>query len=286
MKAALHAAKQDWQVWTDWYDDRLAGRVRDETRELAYVRIEEALRNQGPAIVNAEIRKRIEELEPPQDRVQLHASSSSGGSGRASMSVAERMPPAPIENVPSAVSFGWSSKGSITVVAGAQNWPVFPFKGSERDHTNRLDACRVLATGTARSLRSGRWNARPEYGETLDDYVAYLPKQPEEDNFLLADAKARIIRAMFAAEQNFLPAPFAAELKVLFEQHIGLRAYYPATADFYESVRTGHLEVPLPMDAVEGFIQGVRDNTPYPLRAECCRHTGEYRPTNPNDLAG
>lgn len=56
--------------------------------------------------------------------------------------------------------------------------------------------------------------------------------------------------------------PLAAKLKVLLEQHIGLRAYYPATGDFYESVRSGHLEAPLPMDAVEGFIQGVRDNTP------------------------
>jgi hypothetical protein len=49
---------QDWQVWTIWYDDRLDGRVRDEERELAYVRIEEALWDQGPAIINAEIRKR------------------------------------------------------------------------------------------------------------------------------------------------------------------------------------------------------------------------------------
>jgi len=65
MKAALLAEKQDWQVWTNWYDDRLEGRVRDEERELAYVRIEEALWSQGPAIVNAEIKRRIEELEPP-----------------------------------------------------------------------------------------------------------------------------------------------------------------------------------------------------------------------------
>ena len=47
MKAMLHAAKQDWQVWTIWYDDRLEGRVRDKTRELAYVRIEEALWDQA-----------------------------------------------------------------------------------------------------------------------------------------------------------------------------------------------------------------------------------------------
>jgi 2,3-bisphosphoglycerate-independent phosphoglycerate mutase len=59
MKAMLHAAKQDWQVWTIWYDDRLEGRVRDKTRELAYVRIEEALWDQGPAVVNAEIERRI-----------------------------------------------------------------------------------------------------------------------------------------------------------------------------------------------------------------------------------
>jgi hypothetical protein len=59
MKAELLAAKQDWQDWTIWYDDRLDGRVRDETRELAYVRIEEALWDQGPAVVNAEIERRI-----------------------------------------------------------------------------------------------------------------------------------------------------------------------------------------------------------------------------------
>jgi hypothetical protein len=57
-------------VWTEWYDDRLAGHVRDEERELAYVRIEEALWNQGPATVNAEIKRRIEDLEPPQSHTQ------------------------------------------------------------------------------------------------------------------------------------------------------------------------------------------------------------------------
>ena len=117
-------------------------------------------------------------------------------------------------------------------------------------------------TDTARSLRSGKWNARSDYVETLDQYIAILPKQPEEGNFLLADAKARIIRHLFAAEGDILPAPLAIELIVLLEHHIGLRAYYPATEDFYESVRSGHLETPLPMDAVEGFIQGARDNTP------------------------
>jgi hypothetical protein len=279
MKAALLAGGQDWEVWTDWYEARLEGRVRDEEGELAYVRIEKDLWAQGPAIVNAEIKKRLTEdrsaaltvTEAPDEAaftgtgastVPLAAASTAISSMRSSLSVSEPTPPAPVENVPSAVSFGWTSRGTITVVAGQQNWPVLPFKGSEQDHANRLEACRVLATDTARLLRSGEWNARQEYSETLDDYVAYLPRRPDEGNFLLADAQARIIRAMFAADVKILPPGLAAKLQIFLEQHIGLRAYYPATEDFYESVRPGYLESPLPMDAVEGFIHGVRDNTP------------------------
>ena len=52
-------------MWTVWYDDRLAGRVREEKRELAYMRIADELWNQGPAIVNAEIARRVETVAPP-----------------------------------------------------------------------------------------------------------------------------------------------------------------------------------------------------------------------------
>jgi hypothetical protein len=101
-KAALHAEGQDWQVWANWYDDRLAGRVRDEEYELAYVRIEEALWDQGPAAVNAEIKRRIEELEPPQHGV---VQGEARGSGVSSMrgvlvSAAEPAPPAPVPPEP------------------------------------------------------------------------------------------------------------------------------------------------------------------------------------------
>ncbi|MCI0467757.1 MAG: toll/interleukin-1 receptor domain-containing protein [Beijerinckiaceae bacterium] len=60
LKARLHAESQDWQVWTAWYDGRLEGRIREEKRELAYVRIENALWDRGAAIVNAEIARHIE----------------------------------------------------------------------------------------------------------------------------------------------------------------------------------------------------------------------------------
>ena len=65
LKAGLLAAKQDWRVWTTWYDDCLDGRFRGEERELGYVRIDEHLWDQSPAIVNSEIKRRFDERAPP-----------------------------------------------------------------------------------------------------------------------------------------------------------------------------------------------------------------------------
>jgi len=59
-----------------------------------------------------------------------------------------------------------------------------------------------------------------------------------------------------------LPVPLAAKLRTLLLHHIALRAYYPAVTEFYESIRTGHLELPLPLDAVQDLALGVRENTP------------------------
>ena len=54
----------------------------------------------------------------------------------------------------------------------------------------------------------------------------------------------------------------ASQLKTFLEQHIGLRPYYPEISKFYQDVQSGRIETPLPQDAVEGFVRGVRDNTP------------------------
>ncbi len=282
MKQDLLAAEQDWDVWTDWYEARLKGEASFGALETARALISDEIWKQGPAKVNAEIKLLIAEHEPRYYGVPLDTGRIVRSSDGASMSVTEDKPrrsgktkqkppvipetpptlPAPIENVPSPVSFGWSSKSTITVVIGELNWPAFPFEGGKQDHEHRLEACRTLASDIARKLQQQKWNVRDEYKETLADYAAYLPKHPEEGNFLLADAQARIIRHMFAEEKAILPFAFSVKLKVLLEQHIGLRAYYPEIPAFYESVRKGHLEQPLPIDAIEGFIKGVRDNTP------------------------
>ncbi len=142
MKEALHAANEGWQVWITWYDDRLNGRVSDEERELAYVRVDDELWEQGPAIVNAEIKRRIEAGAPHPERES------------------EQEPPPflpqPIANVPSAVSFGWTSKATITVFAGPENWPVLPFR----------EASRITRTG---SKLAGLWQKIPRDRYEMED---------------------------------------------------------------------------------------------------------------------
>lgn len=245
LKTTLHRDEQNWEVWTDWYEARLTGKRSNKKLEIARATIPDEIWKQGPAVVNARIKELIAEHAPK----------------RRSPEKVAALPNA-IENVPSAVSFGWTTSGTIAVVSGAINWPAFPFGGGQDDHKQQLDACRALAAGLARSLRNGRWNARRDYADTLDEYLADLPQQPREGNFLLADAAARTIRAMFADEVDSLPLALAAKLQVLLEQHIGLRAYYPQTETFYQSVRSGHLEQPLPIDAVAGFIETIRAHTP------------------------
>jgi hypothetical protein len=50
-------------------------------------------------------------------------------------------------------------------------------------------------------------------------------------------------------------------LKTFLEQHIGVRVYYPEIANFYRDVQAGRVEAPLPLVAVEGFVEAVKRAT-------------------------
>jgi hypothetical protein len=39
LKAPLLNASENWQVWTDWYEDRLFGRIASEKAEFAQATI-------------------------------------------------------------------------------------------------------------------------------------------------------------------------------------------------------------------------------------------------------
>ena len=61
LKKALLADNEDWQVWTDWYEDRLVGQTCDEELELARALLPGGLWRRGPRAVNQQIRRLIDE---------------------------------------------------------------------------------------------------------------------------------------------------------------------------------------------------------------------------------
>jgi len=253
LKRGLIHVGQGWEAWVDWYESRLTGRPRFVNREFAYVEVPDALWADGPVSVNAWILRRIRELE-------LAASTVDSVGGEARSTVPPRLEP--LIGVPSAFGFGWTAAGTITAVSGSANWPVFPLPTSQADHRNRLEACRTIAKDVISALKAQRYNARPEFADVLTKYHKRLPKAPGTGNILLADAEARRLRDLWVNDLDSVSAGLASLLKIFLEQHIGLRPYYPEIEKFYHDVQTGRIETPLPQDAVDGFVKGIRDNTP------------------------
>ena len=231
LRTALLREDQDWKVWTEWYSARLDGRPSIEALEIARMLIGDEIWDEGPRAVNAQIGRLIEEYQP-------------------------------LADVPSAFGFGWTDAGTIALLSSPANRPVFPLPTSEEDHRKRLDTCRILAQDIFAALENRKYQARSEYAGALKKYVGRLPDDPGSGNILLADAEARTLRNIFAAESDILSPGLASQLKTFLEQHIGLRPYYPEISKFYQDVQSGRIETPLPQDAVEGFVRGVRDNTP------------------------
>jgi len=170
--------------------------------------------------------------------------------------------PAPVADVPSAFEYTWSNENRVVIRPSTANIPRFPFPSSERDHALRLAACHSLAKELSESVETKIINVRQEYRDELIKYESRLPNDEDDGNILLADAAARMLRTLFAAEVDILPVPFAASLKTFLEQHNGLRPFYPQIEAFYRDVRSGTLEEPLPLDAVDGVVTAVKEQTP------------------------
>jgi hypothetical protein len=65
LKEQLQFANEGWDVWIDWYEARLDGRLRSQDVELAYVNYIRNVSPSAPAFVaNSEIKRRIELASP------------------------------------------------------------------------------------------------------------------------------------------------------------------------------------------------------------------------------
>jgi hypothetical protein len=72
LRAALLATPEGWEVWTNWYEARLAGDADhppNEALEIARATITDKIWNQGSAAVNAEIKRLIAEHRGLQDEI-------------------------------------------------------------------------------------------------------------------------------------------------------------------------------------------------------------------------
>ncbi|HTC06894.1 MAG TPA: hypothetical protein VK749_26075 [Xanthobacteraceae bacterium] len=63
LRASLAVADEDWEVWTDWYEDRLYGRTANQNAEIARVTIENQIWEGPIKSVNAHIKTLLEERE-------------------------------------------------------------------------------------------------------------------------------------------------------------------------------------------------------------------------------
>ena len=169
--------------------------------------------------------------------------------------------PEAIEDVPTPTDY-YLSDGRIFVGPNSASLPIFPNVTAAHHHAQRLQLCVVHAQDLIKDISRQRWQVREDYTIAIKRYLERLPTEDDAGNILLADAVARVIREMFAADRDILPTPFAASLKALLQQHIALRPFYPQVDEFYRAVKTGRIDEPLPLDAVSEVISVVRAQTP------------------------
>ena len=60
LRRTLLNADENWEVWTTWYEERLAGNKMDEASDIARITIDDDIWRQEPRAVNAHIRELLE----------------------------------------------------------------------------------------------------------------------------------------------------------------------------------------------------------------------------------
>lgn len=183
----------------------------------------------------------------------------------------------PIESISAPFTFGWTSSHRIGVVAGPENTPSFFHSESEKDHAQRLNACREMTERLTADLKTRSYNVREGYLRTLERYLSDLPTVPGFGNFIVADCEARVLRGMFEEDADALSRDFAERLNRILELNTALRPYYEGVERFYDDVKRGTLSQPLPRDAVEGFAREVAEHTPDVFQPEVSTALVEVR---------
>jgi hypothetical protein len=166
----------------------------------------------------------------------------------------------PIKDVASPIRHEWTANAKLAVERSAL--PRLGLGRGSEGLSKQLLTASKLARRLADQANSPQFNHSKQYSTQFAAYLEDLPTSESDGNIYLADAAARTLREMFAAEAEILSVAFAAPLKTFLEAHVGLRAYYPELSEFYASVRDGVLVAPLSLDAVERVRAAIDEHTP------------------------
>ena len=239
---ALLPDRDNWDVWIDWYEERLRGGSPGEAYELVFASVPQEEWEEGPAAANAWIK--------------AHLPKPAGAAPPADL-------PEPVANAKSPWTYALTAKGTVTVTAGAQSFPFYPYFNSEQEHHETLHACGVQAQRLLTKLLDGRYhNVRPEYAERLANYLDDLPKTAEDGSVLVAYGDILNLRSDFEADFEVLPTPLATDLRRVIENQFALNSFYDIVERHNEAIASGTRSRPFPKEAIRPLREFISKNTP------------------------
>jgi hypothetical protein len=216
---------QNWEIWIDWYRERLLGVSRGKDYDLVFATVPREEWDKGPAVANAWIKAHLPKTSEAAQPARLSES---------------------LPNLEAPFAYGWTVAQRVTLVAGAQNLPDYRHFSSEEDHQRALETCRVGGQRLLKALRDGRYNARAEFGEALEYYLDDLPKTAGSGNILLANDQVRILHDMFLADAAMLSEGLASRLKSVHRQPVRAERLLRSRAAAQRGGQRGQLVAAIP----------------------------------------
>jgi uncharacterized protein YjbI with pentapeptide repeats len=238
----------------------------------------------GAILIDADLSRANSQEDASSDTVNFEAANLTVTGNDPSLRNADPIaPPTPIAGVISPVDFTATRGRPISARPSVEAQPVFKTTVDRKDHKLRLDLCRTTASQLIEMLDQRRFNLREAYRNVLSDYTKFLPLKTRDRNLLFADQEARILRDLFAEDADILPPEFASRLKALLQAHMALRVFYPALERFYDDVRFGRSDDPLPLDAVQKIAAIVKE-TPQIFHASVSQALADAAPALPESF--
>ncbi len=185
LKSDLIGLGENWDVWTDWYEERLNGIPSIEPLEPARASIAETDWLQGPVFVNGKIRQQIDEIEK-----EIFDSPFEPESQEDDLS-----PPPPLEAIPeqtpTATSFGINARGLIDIVPDPPTDESLA-DPSQREHYDetRFKASTIVGLGP---------NQLGELTQAAARFLESLPEDMKDMSISIAWSRGNTLRCRLKA---------------------------------------------------------------------------------------